>query len=60
MTVWDILIALSGIEDYAVRYDDKGEAHLADPETLPPTDTVIPVTPNRWQRIIHGAKHLHL
>jgi hypothetical protein len=61
MTVWDAIIALSGIDDYIVRYDEKRqEIDIARAPNVPPTDKIIPVTLNRWQRILNGAKHLHL
>jgi hypothetical protein len=61
MTVWDAIIALSGIDDYIVRYDEtRKEIDIARERQLAPDAKIIPVTPNRWQRILNGAKHLHL
>jgi hypothetical protein len=61
MTVWDAIIALSGIDDYIVRYDEtRKEVDITRERDVSPPDKIIPVTPNRWQRILNGAKHLHL
>jgi len=58
MTVWDILIALSGVEDYAMRFDkERKEVDIARPEDLSPGDKVVPINANRWQRIVHGANN---
>lgn len=57
MTVWDILIALSGLDDYACRYDPQAkEVTLAEPERLPPNATVISLDEARFARIMHAPK----
>lgn len=57
MTVWDILIALSGVEDYACRYDPQvKEVTLSDPTQLPPNATVISLDEARFTRIMHAPK----
>ena len=58
MNIWDMIIALSGIDDYLVNVDQQAkEITLAKPETLSPSAPVIEIDDKRWQRIAHGTKH---
>jgi hypothetical protein len=56
--IWDLVIALSGIDDYLVAVDPKAkELTLATPDQIKPDAPVIEIDDKRWQRIAHGTKH---
>ena len=58
MNIWDMIIALSGIDDYLVQLDpDAKEVTLHKPSTLNPSAPVISIDDKRWAWITNGTKH---
>ena len=58
MNIWDMIIALSGIDDYLVGYDPNAkEVTLLTPDQIKPDAPVIEIDDKRWQRMTYGQKH---